>query len=80
MGNSKSLVFYRHTGQPEIGNNPFIHEWRTINEAEILENVGDHTITHMALKKFILPSIFTVAPNLLELEVVKLDNPAELEG
>lgn len=71
-------VWYRHSGQPEIDSIPESPYIKHMTTTEILEDVSNHTITHMYIGFSNIPEeMFDIAPNLKALRLERIPDIAE---
>ena len=61
-------VWYRHSGETEIDEIPLSSRRKLLTEAEIVDDIKDHYITHMSIDGDI-PSLDRIAPRLTHLQI-----------
>ena len=75
---------YRHSGEPDIDNvddnhNPWYErlEGRELSEEEIIEDKGEHSITHLCVYGN-SPDLQVIAPNVTHLRLSFIEDPSVL--
>ena len=72
-------VKYRHTGQYEVRNWPFSEFIMPVkSEREILDDIGQHNITHLAISSDGLSSLHTIASKVTYLQLVDINSTTPL--
>ena len=71
-------VWYRHSGETEIDEIPLSSRRKLLTEAEIVDDIKDHYITHMSLGGAI-PSLDRIAPRLTHLVIRNLRDSSQLD-
>lgn len=75
-------VWYRHTNQSEVDHRdlPSLH-WNSLSksEREVLDDVGQHIITHLAISKDGLPSLSVIASKVTHLKLEDITSTTDLE-
>ena len=71
-------LWYRHSGQPDIGRIPRLAACRLMTEKEIAADVGDNDITHMYADGLI-PPLDYISPRLVHLRMYNIYIPSQIE-
>ena len=75
----KFEVWYRHTGQDKVDNWPFFDRYMPVmSEREILDDIGQHHITHLAISSDGLSSLHTIASKVTYLQLVDINSTTPL--
>ena len=72
-------VWYRHSGETKIDEIPFRSRHKLLTEAEIVDDIKDHYITHMSIKRGAIPSLNRIAPRLTYLKISDLRDTSQLD-
>ena len=72
-------VKYRHTGQDEVRDwFLYNHYMPAMSEREILDDIGQHHITHLAISSDGLSSLHTIASKVTYLQLVDINSTTPL--
>ena len=75
-----SVLWYRHTGEPEIEGIPDYCAFKDIRDnSDIIRDIGSHSITHMYIGNGVIPSLEVVAPRLTHLKIPDVTESTQLQ-
>ena len=73
------IVKYRHTGQGEVRDwFVYEHHMPAKSEREVLDDIGQHNITHLMISSDGLSSLLTIASKVTHLELVDINSTTPL--